>query len=48
MGQRGATALRERIEADLDRRSQNAVAHAKARAEETERQAEEEDDEVIA
>lgn len=40
--------VRERIEADLDRRSQNAVVHSKARAQEAERLAEEEDDGVIA
>jgi hypothetical protein len=40
--------IRERIEADLNRRSQNAVANAKARAYETERLAEAEDDRVIA
>jgi hypothetical protein len=40
--------VRERIEADLDRRSGNAVARAKARAEEAEREAADEDDRVIA
>jgi hypothetical protein len=40
--------VRERIEADLDRRSNNAVANANARAQEAERLAEEKDDEVIA
>ena len=40
--------VRERIEADLDRRSKNAVARAKARAQEAERLAERKDDETIA
>lgn len=40
--------VRERIESDLDRRSQNAVANAKARAQEAERLAEQKDDETIA
>jgi hypothetical protein len=40
--------VRERIEADLDRRSENAVARAKARAQEAERLAEGKDDETIA
>lgn len=40
--------VRERIEADLNRRSQNGVANAKARAQEAERLAEDEDDAVIA
>ena len=40
--------VRERIEADLDRRSQNAVARVTARADEAEREADVRDDEVIA
>lgn len=40
--------VRERIEADLDRRSQNAVARAEASAHEAERHAEARDDELIA
>ena len=40
--------VRERIEADLDRRSKNAVVNATAREEEAERLALERDDEVIA
>ena len=40
--------VRERIEADLELRSQNAVAHAKTRAQNDERLAEEEDDAMIA
>jgi hypothetical protein len=40
--------VRERIEADLNRRSQNAVTNAGARAHEVERLAEEEDDALIA
>ena len=39
--------VRERIEADLNRRGQNAVANIKARAEEDERRVEEEDDKLI-
>ena len=39
--------VRERIEADLARRARDAIAHAKARAEESERQAADEDDRVI-
>jgi hypothetical protein len=40
--------VRERIEADLNRRSQSAVINATARAQKAERVAEEEDDAVIA
>ena len=40
-------AVRERIEADLERRDENALARAKAHAEEKERQAEREDDKTI-
>ena len=40
--------VRERIEADLGRRSRNAVANAEARHQEAERLAQEEDDRVIA
>jgi hypothetical protein len=40
--------VRQRIEADLERRDRNALAHAKARAEEARRLAEEDDDAVIA
>ena len=36
--------VRKRIEADLDRRSQNDIANAKARAQEAERLAEQKDD----
>lgn len=39
--------VRERIEADLERRDRDALARAKARAEETQRLAEVEDDRVI-
>jgi hypothetical protein len=40
--------VRERIEADLARRDRNALARAKARAEETERLTQKEDDRLIA
>ena len=40
--------VRRRIEADLSRRDRNALARAKARAEEADRLAEEEDDNVVA
>ncbi len=40
--------VRERIEADLERRDKNALARAKERAEEKERLAEREDDQTIA
>jgi hypothetical protein len=42
------SSVRERIEADLERRDQTALARAKARAQEAERLAEAKDDEVIA
>ena len=40
--------VRQRVEADLERRDRNALARAKARAAEAQRQAEQEDDALIA